>query len=62
MRLAKILCNEFGFTILRQKGSHMTLQKDRFYVTIPAHDIGIGLLSAILNDAGIDRNEYLKHT
>ncbi len=62
MKLVKILCNEFGFRFLRQKGSHITLQKDRFYVTVPAHQIGVGLLSTILKDAGIGRNEFLKHS
>jgi predicted RNA binding protein YcfA (HicA-like mRNA interferase family) len=61
LKLVKILCNQFGFKLLRQKGSHVTLNKDNLYVTVPAHLIGVGLLSTILRDCGIPRDEFLKY-
>ena len=33
--LIKILCNEFGFRAVRQKGSHVTLTNGVVYVTVP---------------------------
>ncbi len=51
--LIKILCNEFGFRAVRQKGSHVTLTNGRVYVTVPAKEIRVGLLSVILKDCDI---------
>ncbi len=58
LQLIRILCNHFGFRVLRQKGSHVTLNKENRYVTVPRHRIGIGLLVTILKDCGISRNEF----
>lgn len=57
--LIKVLCNEFGFKSVRQKGSHVTLTNGRIYVTVPAKEIRIGLLTVILKDCGISRDEFL---
>ena len=59
-KLVKILCNEFGFSVLRQKGSHVTLNKNSLYVTVPLKEIRIGLLNTILKDCGVPRDEFLK--
>ncbi|MBI2543131.1 MAG: type II toxin-antitoxin system HicA family toxin [Candidatus Aenigmarchaeota archaeon] len=60
--LIKIL-NKKGFTFKRQKGSHAQLEdnEDR-RVTVPIHmkEIGRWLLSRILRDAEISRDEYEK--
>ncbi len=58
-KLIKALCNEFGFRAVRQKGSHVTLTNGAIYVTIPAKQIGVGLLSVILKDCDINREEFL---
>ena len=58
-KLTKILCNKFGFKVIRQKGSHATLTNDTIYVTIPQKEIQIGLLNVILHDCGITRDEFL---
>lgn len=58
--LTKILCNRFGFKVVRQKGSHATLTNDVIYVTIPQKEIRVGLLGVILKDCGITREEFLK--
>lgn len=60
-KLIKILCNEFGFRPVRQKGSHVTLTNGRVYVTIPAKPIGVGLLNVILGDCDIDRARFLEN-
>lgn len=57
-KLVRILCNRFGFTMLRQRGSHVTLQRGNVYVTVPLKEVRTGLLGCILRDCGIDREEY----
>jgi len=59
--LVKILCNEFGFRVIRQKGSYITLTNETIYVTVPYKEIRVGLLGSILRDCGITREEFLKH-
>ncbi len=49
-----------GFIIIRQVGSHAFLQKEKIRTTIPIHnnkDIGKGLLSKILKDVGLTKEE-----
>jgi predicted RNA binding protein YcfA (HicA-like mRNA interferase family) len=58
--LTKILCNRFGFRVIRQKGSHATLTNDAIYVTVPQKEIRVGLLGVILRDCGINREEFLR--
>jgi predicted RNA binding protein YcfA (HicA-like mRNA interferase family) len=54
---------EAGFEIVRQKDSHARLQHpDGRVVTVPVHpsqDISRGLLSKILRDAELSRDEFL---
>ncbi len=59
-KLIKILCNEFGFAAVRQKGSHVTLTDGKVYVTVPVKEIRVGLLGVILADCDISREEFLK--
>ena len=61
--LIKIL-NKKSFNVKRQKGSHVQLEDNAGRrVTVPIHtgrEIGRGLLSKILRDAEISRDEYDK--
>ncbi len=59
-KLIKILCNEFGFAAVRQKGSHVTLTNGTVYITVPAKEIRVGLLGVILADCGISREAFLE--
>lgn len=60
--LIKILTKYFGFRVLRQKGSHVTLTNDVAFITIPLHDeLARGTLNAILKDADISREEFLEY-
>lgn len=61
----KILCREFGFYFISQKGSHVKLKKkikDREIITIiPLHkELARGTLRGILNLAKIEVKEFLK--
>lgn len=58
----RILTKYFNFKALRQKGSHVTLTNDKIFITIPLHpELDAGTLNAILKDAGISRDEFLKY-
>jgi len=61
----KILCNKFGFKIVRQKGSHVVLKKQTstgFVGTVvPKHkELKIGTLKSILELAKIKEEDFEK--
>ena len=62
-QLIKILGHQ-GFNVIRQKGSHVILiNKAKTRIVIPMHpgkDLKPGLIRAILREAGISREEFLK--
>ncbi len=63
--LIKIL-EKAGFEKWRQKGSHLSLYKkfDNRVLTVPVHqgkDIAKGTLKAIINQAGMSAEEFLKY-
>ena len=58
--IAKALA-KVGFTVARQKGSHIILIKDERIVPIPRHDeIKKGLLMEIIVEAGLTKEEFLQ--
>ncbi len=57
--LIRVLCNDYGFRAIRQKGSHVTLTNGVVYVTVPAKEIKVGLMSVILKDCRIPQDEFL---
>jgi len=62
----KILCNNFDFKIIRQKGSHIILAKDtpngKIGTVVPNHpELKIGTLKGILNLAKISEEEFLEY-
>ena len=59
--LIRILCNKFGFIKVRQKGSHVTLEQNGTFVTVPMKEIRVGLLNRILRDCNISRDEFLAY-
>jgi predicted RNA binding protein YcfA (HicA-like mRNA interferase family) len=47
-----------GFAVVRQRGSHIRLEKDARRVTVPNHgDVNVRTLSSILDQAGITIDE-----
>jgi predicted RNA binding protein YcfA (HicA-like mRNA interferase family) len=61
--IVKTLCNQFGFMVKRQKGSHVLLVKEtksgKIGCVVPLHrEIKTGTLKAILEQAGISEEEY----
>ena len=56
--LIKILTKN-GFEVVRQKGSHVSLQKEKYRTVVPLHnELAKGTLLAILRQCGINRNEF----
>lgn len=63
--VVKILCREFGFVFISQRGSHVKLRKKfagRIVTTIvPMHrELSRGTLRGVLELAEVDGNEFIK--
>lgn len=62
-KLIKVL-GRIGYFPVRQKGSHVILEnkETRKITVVPIHnqDIGIGLLSRILHQVGLTKEDYFK--
>ncbi|MBW2972464.1 type II toxin-antitoxin system HicA family toxin [Candidatus Woesearchaeota archaeon] len=57
----KILCNKFGFSVTRQKGSHIVLKKGIIGTVVPDHkEIKIGTLKRILKLAEVKEEDFLR--
>jgi len=59
----KILCNKFGFAIIRQSGSHVILKKENVFgkvgTVVPIHkELKIGTLKGILQLARVSEEEF----
>jgi len=62
----KILCNNFGFSIVRQKGSHIILKKitseGSVGTVVPNHvELKIGTLKGVLELAQVNEDEFAEH-
>ncbi len=56
--LVKVLTKN-GFEVVRQKGSHISLQKEKYRTVVPLHnELAKGTLLAILRQCGINRDEF----
>jgi predicted RNA binding protein YcfA (HicA-like mRNA interferase family) len=62
----KILCNKFGFSFIRQKGSHIILRKETSQgpvgTVVPNHDeLKIGTLKSVLELAKVKEEEFAEY-
>ena len=62
----KILCNKFGFTVARQRGSHIVLRKETpegaVGTVVPNHkEIKVGTLKGLLELAKVDEEEFARY-
>ena len=62
----KILCNKFGFRIVRQTGSHIILRKETpigaVGTVVPNHpELKIGTLKGILELAKVSEEEFAEY-
>lgn len=52
------LLKKAGFKIVRQKGSHVSLQKDNFNTVVPLHhELAKGTIMGILNQCGLSKDD-----
>lgn len=50
-----------GFAIVRQRGSHIRMEKGALAVTVPAHDsIAPGTLQSVLKQASVSVEEFVE--
>ena len=62
----KILCNKFGFSIVRRKGSHVVLKKESSEgsvgTVVPDHkELKIRTLKNVLKLAKVSESDFSKH-
>lgn len=62
----KILCNKFGFSIIRQRGSHIVLKKQTpegaVGTVVPNHpELKTGTLKGILTLAKVDEDDFAQY-
>lgn len=62
----KILCREFGFTVVRQRGSHIVLRKETpegaVGTVVPDHpELKVGTLRGVLKLARVSPQEFARH-
>lgn len=49
-----------GFTVVKQKGSHVSLQKENHRTVVPLHnDLAKGTLRSILKQCGLSQKDLL---
>jgi predicted RNA binding protein YcfA (HicA-like mRNA interferase family) len=54
------LLRQAGFEVVRQKGSHVSLQKGSFRTVVPLHDeLALGTLLGILKQCGLSREDLV---
>ena len=57
----KILCNRFGFRIIRQRGSHVVLKKNGIGTVVPNHKVlKLGTLKGVLELAKVREEDFVK--
>jgi len=55
------LLEKAGFSVVRQKGSHVSLQKGQFRTVVPLHDeLAKGTMLAILKQCGMTRDDLAR--
>jgi len=56
-----VLLKRAGFVQVRQRGSHVSLQKGSYRTVVPLHpDLSPGTLLAILKQSGLSRDEFIR--
>ena len=64
-KVIKVLCKEFGFSFVSQKGSHVKLEKivnkQTITTIVPLHkELSPGTLKGVLDLAKIDKEDFLE--
>ncbi|OHA87582.1 MAG: hypothetical protein A2644_04465 [Candidatus Zambryskibacteria bacterium RIFCSPHIGHO2_01_FULL_39_63] len=52
---------QLGYSVVRQKGSHIRMRRDNISITVPANNpVARGTLHKILRDIQVDLKDFLK--
>lgn len=55
----KVLCKEFGFVVVRQKGSHIKLKSKNSITIVPNHkELARGTLKSVLRLAKVSEKDF----
>ncbi len=55
------ILKSLGFVIVRQKGSHVSLQKGQYKTVVPLHDdLAKGTILGILKQCGLSKDDIIK--
>lgn len=55
------ILTKMGFVVVRQKGSHVILQRNHYGCVVPMHkEIRIGTLASLLRQGKISSQEFLR--
>ena len=50
-----------GFVVLRQKGSHVSLQKGQYKTVVPLHDdLAKGTILGVLRQCGLSKTDIIR--
>ena len=56
------ILKSLGFVVVRQKGSHVSLQKGQYKTVIPLHDdLAKGTILGILKQCGLSKDDIIRY-
>jgi len=55
------ILKSLGFVVVRQKGSHVSLQKGQYKTVVPLHDdLAKGTILGILKQCGLSKDDIIR--
>ena len=55
------ILNSLGYVVVRQKGSHVSLQKEQYKTVVPLHDdLAKGTILGILKQCGLSKDDIIR--
>jgi len=55
------ILKSIGFVVVRQKGSHVSLQKGQYKTVVPLHDyLAKGTILGILKQCGLSKDDIIR--
>jgi len=55
------ILKSLGFVVVRQKGSHVSLQKGQYKTVVPLHDdLAKGTILGILKQCGLSKDDVIR--
>ncbi len=55
------ILKSLGYVVVRQKGSHVSLQKEQYKTVVPLHDdLAKGTILGILKQCGLSKDDIIR--